>query len=154
MKATEVTRWCEEGQLWAYIPELSLLEVTNVGGGCAVFQQWTPVQIDQLPVVLPLPIDRFRWLWCESYVDPSNLRSEDRPLRTGDIWMFPDTQELFFIGPKRAGGKMQLVADWDFRAKAEYSHHTLTATLYQPGPPPKDEDRSVIDRLLEDDLAV
>jgi hypothetical protein len=132
----EIFRYMEEGQYWARLRPVGLVQLITVNNSvdpqesytfrCRVWARGTPYGEVQEHCYLGSGNKDFTYLWFRKEIP---LDEGSKPnYRIGDVWV-TDTSDLFLVGPDTTDRVLVIHSD-EFISDTEIS----MAHLYQPGP--------------------
>jgi hypothetical protein len=129
------------------------MQCTGGGADVANFRVWYPDRIEGGNFIWPARDARY--LWHDTIVS-SGLFLLDPP-RPGDVWLCPQIDRLFFIGPLTSSVLVHVLADWvcDETTLGDTRHRIFQRDPEQIAPPSLAERPvSALVRLLRDDELV
>jgi hypothetical protein len=120
------------GQWWALRNPTSLVEI--VWGGSQHNQStvqvrlWSPYEDGIEATYICLSSNEFEFLWFSESFDPQY--TPDNTYRMGQVYIDPQIERLFFVGPQDEEKRVRVLASW-----AVKDENFCRAQLYQEGPP-------------------
>jgi hypothetical protein len=111
----EVTRWPENGQFWAQLEPLALVQVTAAGhpsNTCISTILWTPDGVEEEAVFTSFSTKYFRYLWHQLEVTQEEFNTNKPTPVPGDVWIEARTKQLIFIGPSDQP-LVSILSDWE-----------------------------------------
>lgn len=163
MDQTEVTPWPQEGQFWALLEPLTLLQVASATAmeenPVISFRQWHPVTLEvnepnhEATFLGPLKAESFRYLWYVAILSEVEARTVfpievEVPPPPGSAWIDAELEEVLFVGPSD-DDRVRILADWD--VMAVFRESNLKLRPYPPIPAPEKQGTDRYSVLSGDD---